>query len=153
QREVLKIEAKTYNNMGELAAELQKRADLAFGEKKLIIADDGLGALQVETYVQSSAVTTGDLIIGGTHEGGPTDSLSGLLGFNAVPAVPEVADTAGTDGNDRFVIDLGLSAYRSLPGEAAVDLAPVEINISASAATVDDVVADINRQILADRFA
>jgi flagellin-like hook-associated protein FlgL len=153
QTEVLKLDAITYNTSAELVAEIQRKADLAFGEEKLLVNDLGGGVIEIETFVQSGAVTVSDLQIGGTAPDGTVDTASALLGFNAVASVQEVADTAGVDGNDRFTIDLGLSAYRVTGDEEPLDLPPIEINIDATVAlTVADLVDEINEEILKNRY-
>ncbi|MCC7477219.1 flagellar hook-associated protein FlgL [bacterium] len=149
----IKLDAKSYNTSAELQAELQKKIDLAFGQEKILVNDMGGGVLELETFEQSGAVTLSDLRVGGTAADGTVDTASALLGFNALPGVQEVADLAGVDGNDRFSLDLGLSAYRTINGEPAVDLAPVMLNINAAAGlTAADVVADLNKQFLANKF-
>ncbi|MCH7472204.1 flagellar hook-associated protein FlgL [bacterium] len=153
QTEVLTLDAITYSSSAEMAAELQKKADLAFGDQKLIVIDLGGGVLEIETFVQSGAVLVGDLVLGGTTSDGTVDTVSDILGFNAVPSVPEVADTPGFDGNDRFTIDLGLGAFRTIGDEEPLDLPLVEINIDAAVAlTIDDLVIEINEKILASRL-
>lgn len=157
QTVALQLDAKTYNTIGELEAEIQKKADLAFGEDKLIVRDNGLGQIEIETFVQNSAVAVGDLRLGGTAPDGTVDTASAILGFNAVAAVQEVADTAGTDGNDRLKIDLGLSAYITGDQEQPVDLPAIEINLdgdvsAAPPVTADELVQNINDKLLENRF-
>jgi flagellin-like hook-associated protein FlgL len=154
ETKVLKLDAITYNTEAELAAEIQKKADLAFGENKLIAAANGGPGIDLETFVQSSAVLTGDLLIGGTAPDGTADTASaGIFGAGyGLPNTPVAALTAGTDGNDRFVIDLGLNAYIISGTEQPIDLSPVELNLSGSSATMQDVIDDINRQLLKNPF-
>jgi flagellin-like hook-associated protein FlgL len=156
QTEVLKLDAVTYNNSAELAAEIQKRADLAFGPDKLLVNDVGGGVLEIETYIQSSAVSVNDLVLGGAAPDGTVDTASTALGFNNLGAAPWQADFAGLDGNDRFTIDLGLSAYRtSSSDETPLDLPVIELNLDGGAAgpaTVQDIVDNINDKILKNRY-
>ena len=164
QTEVLKLDAKTYNTLGELQAEIQKKADVAFGEDRLLANTvelpplSGNFFLELETYAQNSSVAATDLRIGGTAPDGTVDTASALLGFNAVAGMEENADFAGTDGNDRFIIDLGLSAYITTGDEAALDLAAVELNLDASLVNsaglidVNKAVVEINHQILSNKF-
>ena len=159
QTEVLTLDAITYNTVDELAAEIQRKADEAFGEDKLIVTTQEIPALsgnwfiEIETFVQSSGVLASDLQIGGTASDGTVDTFSDILGFTAAPGAQEIADNAGTDGNDRFTIDLGLSAYRTTGDEEAIDLPPIEINIDATAVTdVNTLAADINKQILRNTY-
>ncbi|MCB1220529.1 MAG: flagellar hook-associated protein FlgL [Planctomycetales bacterium] len=149
ETKAIKLDAVTYNNAAELAAEIQKKADLAFGEDKLIVRDDGLGGIDIETNVQNSSVLIGDLMLGGTAPDGTADTASAVIfGYAGQTA----AGFAGTDGNDRFTIDLGPDAYITRPGEEPIDLSPVEINLDASAATLQDIIDDINRQVLDNKY-
>lgn len=153
QTEALKLVAITYNTIGELVAEIQQKADLAFGEDKLIVRDAGGGVIAMETYVQSSTVLASDFRLGGTAPDGTVDTASAFLGFNNAGLGPWNADSAGVDGNDRFTIDLGLSAYRVSSDEEPVDLPPIEINIDATVAvTISALVADINDKILDNTY-
>lgn len=152
---VLKLDAITYNTIGELVAEIQKKADLAFGADKLKVQDNGLGQIEIETFVQSAAVAVTDLRLGGTAADGVVDTASTVLGFNAVPGIAENADTAGVDGNDRFTIDLGLSAYIVADGETPLDLPAIELNLDggvAGPATLPDIIANINAKLLQNRY-
>jgi|GEM_PF-2844564 len=153
QTEVLKLDAITYNTAAELVAEIQKKADIAFGEEKLIVRDMGGGVIELETFVQSGSVLASDFRLGGTAPDGTVDTASTVLGLNNAGPGPWDADFAGTDGNDRFTIDLGLSAYRTVDDGEPLDLPPVEINIDATMAlTVDSLVADINDKIRRDEL-
>lgn len=166
ETKVLKLDAITYNTAQDLAAQIQSKADAAFGEKKLLVRTNeippasGNWFIEIETYVQSSAVTASDLRIGGTAPDGTTDSFSDLLGFTAAPGALENADNAGSDGNDRFTIDLGLNAYRTIGDEQAVDLPVIELNLDGDVTptppgpplTVDDLVANINKKILDNQY-
>jgi flagellar hook-associated protein 3 len=164
QTEVLKLDAKTYNTLAELQAEIQKKADTAFGEERLLVNTvelpplSGNFFLELETFAQNSGVMATDLRIGGTAPDGTVDTASALLGFNAVAGVEENADTAGTDGNDRFIIDLGLSAYITTGTEVALDLDPVELNLDATQVNtagvidVNKAVVEINKQILHNKY-
>jgi hypothetical protein len=108
--------------------------------------------IEIESALQSGLVTVSDIRIGGSADDGTADSASVLLGFNAATNVQEVADLAGVDGNDRFVIDLGPSAYRADEGEEALDLPPVILNLDAAAiVSTADLVKNINEKLLADR--
>lgn len=149
----LKLDAITYATSADLVAEIQKKADLAFGTEKIKVNDLGGGVIEMETFVQSGAVTVADLQLGGTAPDGTVDTASTVLGFNAVASVPEVADFAGVDGNDRFTIDLGLSAYRSVHGAPPVDLPLIELNLDAtSALTLASLVTNINDKLQANRY-
>lgn len=153
ETKVLKLDAITYNNAAELAAEIQKKADLAFGEDKLIARDAGGGVIEIETFVQNGNILASDLRLGGTADDGTVDTASAALGFNNAGPEPWNADFAGTDGNDRFTIDLGINAYRTVGDEEPLDLPPIEINIDATAAvSLDTLVADINKQILKNEY-
>lgn len=153
QTKVLTLLPQTYNTAAELVAEIQAKADQAFGENVLIVNDMGGGVIEIETFVQSGLVTVADLQIGGTAPDGTVDSVSDIIGLNAVPSVQEVADVAGFDGNDRLVLDLGAGAYRVSDDEVPLDLQPIVININAAVAlTVDSLVADINQQIMANQY-
>jgi flagellin-like hook-associated protein FlgL len=164
QTEVLKLDAKTYNSLNELQAEIQKKADSAFGEERLLVNTaelpplSGNFFLELETYAQNSNVMGTDLRVGGTAPDGTVDTASALLGFNAVAGVEENADTAGVDGNDRFIIDLGLTAYITTGAEAPLNLDPVELNLDATQVNtagvidVNKTVDEINRQILNNKY-
>lgn len=153
QTEVLKLDAITYNSTAELVAEIQKKADAAFGEDKLIVRDAGAGVIEIETFVQSSTILVSDLRLGGTADDGTVDTASTALGFANAGVGPWNADLAGTDGNDRFTIDLGLNAYRAADDEEALDLPAIEINIDATVAlTIDTLVDEINKQILKNEY-
>jgi len=155
QTEALKLDAITYNTSAELVAEIQKRADLAFGQEKIIVNDVGAGVIELETYVQSSAVGVNDLRLGGTAPDGTVDTATTALGLNNLGGPPWQADLAGTDGNDRFTIDLGLSAYRQSGDETPLDLPAIEINLDggpAGPATVQDIVDNINLKILKNKY-
>ena len=164
QTEVLKLDAKQYNTLADLETEIQKKADAAFGEERIIVNTvevpplSGNFFLEMETFAQSSAVAATDLRIGGTAPDGTVDTASAILGFNAVAGTEENADTAGTDGNDRFIIDLGASAYITTSGEEPVDLDPVEINLDATQVNtaglidINKLAAEVNAQILGNKF-
>ncbi len=129
QSEALKLDAITYNTIGDLVAEIQKKADLAFGADKIKVQDNGLGQIEIETFVQSSAVAVTDIRLGGTATNGMVDTASTVLGFNALPGIAENADVAGFDGNDRFTVDLGLSSYIVNADETPLDLPAIELNL------------------------
>jgi flagellin-like hook-associated protein FlgL len=155
QSEVLKLDAITYNTIGDLVAEVQKKADLAFGADKIKVQDNGLGQIEIETAVQSSAVAVTDIRIGGTATNGSVDTASFVLGFNAVPGIAENADAAGFDGNDRFTIDLGLNAYIVDDSETPLDLPAIEINLDggpAGPATLAGIIDNMNAKILANKY-
>jgi flagellin-like hook-associated protein FlgL len=148
----LTLTSQNYASSTALAAEMQKQADFAFGEGKVIVNDLG-GAISIESAVQSGTVAVTDLTVGGTADDGTVDNASVALGLNVVASVAEPADLAGFDGNDRFTLDLGLNAYISSNDEAAIDLPAIGINLDAAAdLTLDDVVRDINTQVLKNKL-
>ncbi|MEZ5337526.1 MAG: flagellar hook-associated protein FlgL [bacterium] len=151
ESKAIKLDAVTYNSLADLAVEIQKKADLAFGEDKLIVRDNG-GLLEIETFVQNGSVLVGDLLLGGTAPDGTVDTASNFILGAPYGSTPTPAGAAGTDGNDRFTIDLGPDAYITRPGETPIDLNPVEINLDASAASLQDIIDDINAQILDNRY-
>jgi len=130
-----------YSTMSELVDMVQERIVADMGENKIIVRDN-VGALELETYESGSSVVMEDLVVGGADESGNFDTASVLLGLTATGG-PEIADTDGTDGNDKFSIDLGISAH-----ELGMDLDPVEIDIDADIAlTLTDLVESINASI------
>ncbi len=149
----IKLDALTYATSADLAAEIQKKVNLAFGAETIKVNDAGGGVLELESFEQSGQVTLSDLQVGGTASDGTVDTASALLGFNAVASVREVADLAGVDGNDRFSIDLGLTPYRTVNGDPAVDLPPITLNLNAATGlTTAAVVQDLNDQLLANKY-
>jgi len=143
ESKAIKLTRQTYNTVAELAAELQARIDGAFGENKVVVSDGG-GFLRLETFVQNSSVSAADFQIGGLSDLGEADTASVVLGLTAAGG-PDLADFAGTDGNDRFIIDLGPSAWR---GGEPYDPSAVELNIDATVAVnIDGLVQSINDQI------
>ncbi len=131
----------TYATVADLVAEIQARADAAFGEGKLVVRENA-GAIELETGATGSAVLPIHLVVGGQDDLGAADTASVDLGLT-VAGGPEQADVGGTDGNDKFTIDLGPSA--TLEGN---DPLPQIIDIDASlVGSTDDLVANINDKI------
>jgi hypothetical protein len=149
QTEKITLDALTYNTEAELAAELQQKLDLAFGQDTILAYSLAAGVIQLETCEQGGNVLQGDLVVGLTAPDGTVDTASSVIGFNIAGS----AAADGVHGNDRFTIDLGLSAYRVTGDEEPIDLEPQVINIDASTAIdLQTLVDDVNAKILDNQY-